>query len=424
MRIKASSEQVGSRIRVWLAWTKQPAKLRGQDAFAIRPFSCEPLLHAAHRRGVPEVLMLIAVPAFFLPVALVAAAQGTFSHPAGLRVARNDLERLLRLSYHNTDPSFPLLRDYPTLIVIVFTGLTCYLFYRNCHLMESLFIHIHESGLIRLDRSTRTLVRQELAKANSLFVAAGRLSLVFAFVSLGIAALLFVSSHSPPIFLPLAPGATQHIRARWGLAAYHLWWATMDREHIAGAITYMFGSAFTVYIILKHNIAGICFVSFFWAVRKHAVFTMDKRNADGYYGWYPMRRLVLSVFISVAASLIAFTSLFTLLPFHAISGYLPFALIYLIGIPIYVVLPLWLLGRAADRFRRNEIAITVERFMRVRRRTSLSYSEMVELERTERAEIKYIRDIRPRLFRMREVSLGIILYAVPTATSLLSVIHG
>lgn len=368
--------------------------------------------------------MLIAVPAFFLPVALVATAQGTFSHPAGLEVARDDLGRLVRLSHYSTDPSFPLLRDYPTLVVITFTGLTCYLFYRNCHLMESLFAHIREGGLIRLDRGTRILVRRELAKANGRFAAVGRFSLSIALVSIGIAALLFVSSHSPPIFLPLAPGATQHARANWGLAAYHLWWATMDREHIAGAITYMLGSAFTIYIILKHNIAGICFVSFFWSVRKHAVFTMDKRNADGCYGWYPMRRLLLSVFISVAASLIAFTSLFTLLPFHAISGYLPFALIYLVGIPVYVALPLWLLSQAADRFRRDEITITVERFRRVRRRTSLSYPEIVELERMERAEIKYIRDIHPRLFRVREVSLGIILYAVPTATSLLSIIHG
>ena len=197
----------------------------------------------------------------------------------------------------------------------------------------------------------------------------------------------------------------------------------MDREHIAGAITYMLGSVFTIYIILKHNIAGICFVSFFWALRKRAIFTMDKRNADGYNGWYPMRRLVLSVFISVAASLVAFTSLFTLLPFHEISGHLPFALIFLIGIPIYVVLPLWLLSQAADRFRRDEIAITIERFGRVRRRASLSYPKLLELEHMERAEITYIRDINPRLFRLREVFLGIILYAVPTATSILSVIH-
>ena len=37
----------------------------------------------------------------------------------------------------------------------------------------------------------------------------------------------------------------------------------MDRRHIVGAITYLLGSTFTVYVILKHNLAGVCFVSFF-----------------------------------------------------------------------------------------------------------------------------------------------------------------
>jgi hypothetical protein len=143
----------------------------------------------------------------------------------------------------------------------------------------------------------------------------------------------------------------------------------------------------------------------------------------GYYGWYPSRRLIFSVFISVIASLVAFTSLFTLLPFRAIFGYLPFALIYLIGIPAYVALPLWLLNRAVDRFRRDEIAITVERFRRIRQRASRSYPKLLELERMERKEIEYIRNLHPRLFRLREISLGVILYAVPTAASLISIIH-
>lgn len=390
----------------------------------LEPFPVEPLLNAAHRRGIPSAAMLLAIPAFFLPVALVATAQGTFSHPAGFKVAWNDLARVMGLGHQQTDPYFPLLRDYPTLIVILFTGLSCYLFYRNCQLMKLLFTHLRNNGLIRLDRHMQPMIRQELAKANARFTATGRLSLMIAVLSLAVASLLFASSHSPPIFLPLAPGVTQGGRQVWGRAAYHLWWATMDRRHIAGAITYMIGSAFTVYVILKHNIAGICFVSFFWTVRKQAVFTMDKRNIDGYYGWYPMRRLILSVFISVVASLVAFTSLFTLLPFHAISGYLPFALIYLIGVPVYVAVPLWLLNQAVDRFRLDEVAAITERFNRVRRRASLDYLRMLEIENLERTEVAYVRNLHPRLFRFREIFLGMVLYAVPTITSIVSLIHG
>lgn len=423
MRNIASGGRGGPRIRMRTAQSSEPAKSRGQLTLTMRPYQCEPLLYAAHRRGAPTALMLIAIPAFFAPVILVAAMQGTLSHTAGFEVAWDDLTRLARLGHRNTDSYFPLLRDYPTLIVVTFTGITCYLFYRNCHLMELFFAHLLENRLIRLDRTTREIVRQELAKVNARFAAIGRLSLVVALLSLGIASVLFISSHNPPIFLPLAPGVTQHARQVWGRMAYHLWWATMDRGHIVGAITYLLGSAFTIYVILKHNLAGICFVSFFWAVRKQAIFKLDKRNIDGCYGWYPMRRLLLSVFISVVASLVALTSLFTLLSFHAISGYLPFVLIYLIGIPAYIALPLWLINRAADRFRHDEIAITVERFRRVRRRASPSYPEMLELERMERTEIEYIRNLHPRLFRLREIFLGIILYAIPTASSLISIIH-
>jgi hypothetical protein len=423
MLITASSGRAGPRIRMKTTQSSEPTNSKEQLTFSLRPYQCEPFLHAAHRRGFPVASMLIFIPAFFVPVALVAAMQGTFSHTAGLEVAWDDLARLVRLGHSNTDSYFPLLRDYPTLIVITFTGVTCFLFYRNCHLMELLCVHLSEERLIRLDQNTRKLVHQELEKANARFAAIGRLSLVVALLALGIASLMFVSSHNPPIFLPLAPGVTQQARQGWGRMAYHLWWATMDRRHIVGAITYLLGSTFTVYVILKHNLAGVCFVSFFWAVRKQAIFTMDKRNIDGYYGWYPARRLIFSVFISVIASLVAFTSLFTLLPFHAILGYLPFTLIYLIGIPAYVALPLWLLNRAVDRFRHDEIAITVERFRRIRQRANWSYPKVLELERVERMEIEYIRNLHPRLFRLREIFFGIILYAVPTAASLISIIH-
>jgi hypothetical protein len=74
--------------------------------------------------------------------------------------------------------------------------------------MELLCVHLGEERLIRLDQNTRKLVHQELEKANARFAAIGRLSLVVALLALGIASLLFVSSHNPPIFLPLAPGVT------------------------------------------------------------------------------------------------------------------------------------------------------------------------------------------------------------------------
>jgi hypothetical protein len=367
--------------------------------------------------------MLFAIPAFFLPVVLVASLQGTLVPQIGFKTTEADLARLLRLGHGNADPYFPLLRDYPALIVILFTGLTCYLFYRNCHLMEGMINHLRDNNLMILDRHTLPVVKQELSKSNARFAAIGRLSIAIAFLSVGVAVLLFVSIRSSPIFLPLAPDAAHQARQSWGAVAYRSWWAGLDRRHIAGAVTYLAGSAFTVYVILKHNLAGVCFVSFFWGVRKQNVFTMDKRNVDGYYGWYPMRKLILSVFASVIASLIAFTSLFTLLPFHAISGYLPFALIYLVGIPIYVAMPIWLLNQAVSQFRRDEIARIVDRFNRVRRRVSSNYPRMLELDHLERKEIKFIRELHPRLFKLREIALGLVLYVVPTATSIVSFIR-
>ena len=114
MRKIASGGRGDPRIRMRTAQSSEPAKSRGQLTLTMRPYQCEPLLYAAHRRGVPTALMLIAIPAFFAPVVLVAAMQGTLSHAAGFEVAWDDLTRLARLGHRNTDSYFPLGSNVPS----------------------------------------------------------------------------------------------------------------------------------------------------------------------------------------------------------------------------------------------------------------------------------------------------------------------
>jgi len=188
---------------------------------------------------------------------------------------------------------------------------------------------------------------------------------------------------------------------------------------LAGKVTFLAVGSVIVYIFLKHNVLGYVFVSFFYRVRTVTWYGVDELNEDGYYGWKPLRTLLISVYVSVLISLVAFLSLFSVINVRAIWLEFPLLLLYIVGVPAYVLGPLYLLNRVVSRFKAEEGDKVRTRFMTKASGLAPESSELRALEEEARTEMSRIRTIRPQLFRPRSVFVGGVVYVIPIVTLVL-----
>ncbi|MBT0768409.1 hypothetical protein KIH74_05705 [Kineosporia sp. J2-2] len=365
----------------------------------------------------PASLLLLTVPILLGGVGLLAAVQGTLIHHHGGRTLHADLLNVIGEAPAPTDTYFPYLRDYPTLVVLTFTGLTVALAYRNCALMERFLPRLKANGLLFVRPHDLDASARALARANRRFRLIRRARPLVMAASAGVAALLMLSGRTGPTFGTLAPAGSAAEREAWSSQAYQGWWASLTGPHWLGAVTYFAGASFIVYVILKHNIIGICFVSFFAATGPLLRYRVDRRNRDGYFGWLIMRDLLATVFVSLTLSIVAFASMFILIPVNSAPWTLPFLVLYFVGVPSYVILPMRLLERAVDRYRQREITLTGDAFRRARADDTLPDAERLNLNALERQEILAIQQARPQLFRGRTIAVTASIYIIPVLTS-------
>jgi hypothetical protein len=369
------------------------------------------------RRSIPAYLVAAAAPILLIGTGLLAALQGTFSHPHGVKMVRQDIHNLATNTPVATDSYFPYIRDYPTLITLMFTGITIALAYRNCVLMQKFLPFLKNNGLTFVRPANVPVVAQALVRTNRRFALICRSRAWLLLASSVIATMLMLGSRFGSTFAPLSPHTSGANQMRWSRRADNGWWASVSWSHWFGACVYFMGASFIVYVIVKHNLVGICFVSFFVSTRSAIEYRVDRKNRDGYFGWQIMHDLLGTVFFSLIASIVAFASMFILLPIDSAPWTIPFLVLYFVGVPTYVILPMRLLDRAVEGFREREVRLTVEGFRKTRRATQRTSFEWLRLDALERQEISEIRNLKPRLFRAQTVAVAALLYVFPILTS-------
>ena len=358
----------------------------------------------AHRRWHPAWLLLL-FPAMFAVLALVTAPRGQFVHAHPLQTYSRDLLHVLRVQDGSTDTDFPLLRDYPSLTCTAVAAATLLLAFLNCRLMATFAQELHEGGLLLLPEQgqARDEVLRAVRRTNLRFARCGQFSWMVALGSLATAALLMAAYRAGGAFFALAPSGAEAERRAWSKAAYTSWWASLAPGHWAGVVVYWLFAALISYIMIKHNLMGICFILFFVAIRNRVTYGVDQGNTDGFHGWSPMRRLLGYVIFSLLLSVVAFSSLFIGMSAGEIPWTAPFLILYLIALPAYILVPNRLLKSAMRDFRTRETAGTREEFAQARDNCPPLSVDRFQLRELERAELNHLRTLDIRLFKIKEL---------------------
>ncbi|MFI9240583.1 hypothetical protein [Streptomyces sp. NPDC053079] len=295
--------------------------------------------------------------------------------------------------------------------------------FENCRRIADFPSGLHARGLMLVPPPSRTTVRVALVRANRYFAVCGRHSWAVALVSLVIAGLLSGAYREGGVFLWLAPGTDDEARREWSMRAYASWWASPEAGGLTGPAAYALVASGIAYVMIKHNLMGLCMMSFFLAIRKDVAYAFDTANADGCHGWKAMHDLLSGVVVSVLISLVGFCSLFLSLSVRQVSWTTPFLLLFLLCVPIYLLVPLVLLRSGTKRYREQEIARLRDCFAELRQRAAPGSLEQFEIARVERQEIAVIRDGRVRLFRLKEVVATLSVYVGSVVTTLVRILN-
>jgi len=248
-----------------------PSSSTGLSDFpAVNPYAVEPLFDALHNRARPAAAgqapsgavaapwLLFAVPILLVPVLLTAYWEDSLFTAEGFGRVIADFQTFAGYRAADGSTSFPLFRDYTSLIVVVSAGVTVPLVYLNCGYMKVLLGQIFKWDEHQLSAATANKIRLELDRLNLLYRRNGRLSPLYAGASTLSSGLLYLTFLSDGSFRRLVdPVVTTPVD----------WWADYGQGRIPAAIAWISIGSVCIYIFVKNNVLGYCFLVFFIRIR-------------------------------------------------------------------------------------------------------------------------------------------------------------
>ncbi len=385
------------------------------ETLGLTPFEACRFFERLRRRNILGRGLLICALLVWLLLIVVNFDQGTLSHPKGWRIVLIDVRVLRGGSAQYSDPAFPLLRDYSSLILVGVLTVVYQLWYRQMLYMERFLQELETRSLIHVSSSSR--VRSAASAINRLFRKLGnRQSTILLTATAIILSSLLVAGQSGGTFGAFAPRGGPSTSA-WQEATYARWWASYRAGHYSGFLSYFFTAALLNFAVIKHNLVGMVFVSFFYRIRRHVTYRADAANLDGYYGWRHMRRLLLLVFLSVLNGIIGMAALFILLPADALGWTAPLFLLVIIGLPSYVILPLILHRRAMSDYKTRTL-LDLEASFVVSGAPGDPRAVVNHAFQSQWVNV----GMDTRLFRIREIVFGLFIYVIPAAAALAALV--
>ena len=358
------------------------------------------LVHRSPRAG--RVWLLLWPAAIVLTLVVVNAGQGTL-------VAGGTT-------------TYPLLRDYTSLILLGALALAVPISYLEVSWIESFLRRFAEGGLLPAEPRQRAILRAGLRTTNEQLrrIGRGRPRVLFLVFAIGWAALLVHWARGGIYGFLRPPGSTSTVR-EFALAAYGGWWARPGAGTAAGFVAYFVYSVMLAYLIAKQNVVGVLFTHLFVRLdRAGFEYSIDFYNEDGWYGWGFMRRLLLVVYVNSAGGGIGYLAL---LVFFSPGRWV----IALAFAPLWAAAG-WYIWRSADLHRR---AVNGYRHReRARLLRAIDTSRAVDPGRqgelvaaVHERRLADVLAIRPRLFRTREAVVFVLVYLSPAVITVVSFVR-
>lgn len=376
-------------------------------------------------RGRPS--SVLAVPGLVMVAVLLALTlrEGTFGRLADFQLVA-DLRRILGMPTPPSAPSFPLVRDVASWILLLTIAAGAILLHRQWKLMSECISQLTTNGALimwkdqrelqqgkgmasrllgldpLLDRCTTENALPALVTQVMALVTRWRLvvSLCLGGLALALtASLLRGQSHGS--FVTLAPRDLPPAqRQEWLDTAYQSWWAS--ESHKAGYIIYGVFAFIAMYIILSYNAVGLVALYLFVALPFVARPSADWLNRDGRYGWTPLAMLYRSVLLAVALFGIGLTVTLAVLGLDNFPWIGLLVILYVIDAPLFAIAPR-LTFRNAEAIAQRERIENIEKVIEERK---LDLDRDFEALAPLVAEIEKCTQARIRPFRVRKASLS------------------
>lgn len=236
-----------------------------------------------------------------------------------------------------TKALFPLVDDLTSWALALAAAITFGLLYRQWKIMHGVIPELVGSGAIAVREPDAFAAL--LCKLNA-WMASRRSTVMLALTAIVLSAFISFGLHHNGIYETLAPSNSRLGEHGWAQAAYGHWWAALHDGSWPGFAVFFFLLAVYLYYVLAQYTAGVLWVILTYRGAKLVDFHFDHSDVDGFFGWRPLRELMLTVYWSVLVQVMALLALLHLLT----PGSYPYLglilLLFAVLNPLYIATPI------------------------------------------------------------------------------------
>jgi hypothetical protein len=315
----------------------------------LQIFRGDPVMRLLRKNDSEGRIFLVLPPLAILTLAAAAAQVDLFSqeHLRGLWC--RDLQSYLLASEHlckSTAESAQMsfLRDLATLLAIILISFRPWLMYRQWSAINLFLDNMETRGLLAFPHG-RTAILTEVRSCNRLFT---RVSYYTPYVFL--AAVLCIVL----VLQATRTGTMYPILSRNGLPIESdNWWVFHDASF--GWVFYILWGSLYVYTVLMQNIYGGRTTVLAWRARDNIRFSADPDSVDGRNGWSEIRQVLRCTWgaLLIDGSCLALVGLS--LPADRAWLISPLLIQWLIAVPAYIGIPLYVMRTNIIRWRKREL---------------------------------------------------------------------
>lgn len=253
--------------------------------------------------------------------------------------------------------------------------------------------HMSEFGSMRFDTTqSRGAFNTQILLANIFFQRLRKWSYPILGLSLALTGVLLWLWRSDGAFSALAPATVDPVE--WSRSAYAQWWMRIpDVRALLERLAVLLPAAFGLYTVMLQNVIGPRILFSLWRARGDFEIGADHLNADGYFGWLPVRKILSATYVQIVIHGIALAAIGVTLPPNGAQNW---TFIFLAGqwvvtLPLYVLLPVILTRRKMIAYKSGEISTLQSEVARVTRGKPLE--EKLAIEHTFAQRIQEVRQV-------------------------------
>jgi hypothetical protein len=299
-------------------------------------------------------------------------------------------------------PDFPLFADTASWLFLLASVMTFGLLFRQWTIMADVVPSLIECGAIEVEEENRFL---GLLKRLNRIMGSWWATVVLLVLALGITVLVDQGLAQNGLYETLAPPDSNH--GEWAREAYRHWWAGAGSD--LGRAAFDFVLFAYLYYLLAQYFAGAIWVALTYFGKGHVKFGFDRSNMDGYFGWRPLRDLMLTVYLSILVQVLAMLPLLHLLTQGSWIYLVGPFLLFVVFNPIYILTPLILVSPDL-RERRQEYLLHIAdgepSSQEASERSFKGHAQMAEV-------YGYVRSMPIFPIRGRDLGVGVVTYVIP-----------